>query len=189
MIFLNRQRVLACLLSLGVITPAFAELTVIYDSGQTRSLMPLLNPLMSADEQTRESKQPAPRSPSSQPLLGPADIRNLLPIRSPGLQAGELGDRKPNAQIMARLAQGNPRPFFLVGSDPLSLQWLATHRETLKSLGAVGMLVQAETEEDVQHVANVAQGLSISLGSGTDLAAALGIQRYPVLITREGLRQ
>ena len=51
------------------------------------------------------------------------------------------------------------------------------------------MLVQAETEEDVQRVANVTQGLSISLGSGTDLATALGIQRYPVLITREGLRQ
>tara|TARA_R110002074_G_scaffold402333_1_gene607531 strand:+ start:13109 stop:13543 length:435 start_codon:yes stop_codon:yes gene_type:complete len=144
---------------------------------------------MSTDEQMSESKQPEPERPSSQPLLGPADIRNLLPIRSPGLQAGELGDRQPNAETIARLAQGNPRPFFLVGSDPLSLQWLTTHRETLKSLGAVGMLVQAETEEDVQHVANVSQGLSISLGAGTDLAAALGIQRYPVLITREGLRQ
>ena len=156
MIFLNRQSVLACLMCIGVITPAFAELTVIYDSGQTRSLIPLLSPLMSADEQMSESGQPAPERPSTQPLLGPADIRNLLPIRSPGLQAGDMGDRQPNAKVIARLAQGNPRPFFMVGSDWFSLQWLTTHREILKSLGAVGMLVQAETEEDVQRVANVA---------------------------------
>ncbi|NKB65226.1 MAG: integrating conjugative element protein [Gammaproteobacteria bacterium] len=180
---------LACLLSLGVITPAIAELTVIYDSGQTRSLMPLLSPLMSAAEQTSESKQPAPERPSSQPLLGPADISNLLPIRSPGLYPGDIGDSQPNGQVIARLAQGNPRPFFWVGSDPFSVQWLKTHRETLKSLGAVGLLVQAETEADVRRVANAAQGLSITLGSGSDLAAALGIHHYPVLITRDGIRQ
>jgi hypothetical protein len=51
------------------------------------------------------------------------------------------------------------------------------------------MLVQAETEADVQQVAKVAQGLSITLGSGNDLAVALGIDRYPVLITPDGLRQ
>ena len=133
MIFLNRQRVLACLLSLGIFTPAIAELKVIYDSGQTRSLMPLLSPLMSADEQTSESKQPAPERPSSQPLLGPADIRNLLPIRSPGLQAGDMGDRQPNAKVIARLAQGNPRPFFMVGSDWFSLPWRSTSGESATS--------------------------------------------------------
>ena len=71
----------------------------------------------------------------------------------------------------------------------MSLQWLAYHRDTLKRLGAVGMLVQADTEADVRRVAEVAQGLSITLGSGSDLAAALGIERYPVLITPDGIRQ
>ena len=42
---------------------------------------------------------------------------------------------------------------------------------------------------DVEQVAEVAQGLSITLGSGNDLAVALGIDRYPVLITPDGLRQ
>jgi integrating conjugative element protein (TIGR03765 family) len=51
------------------------------------------------------------------------------------------------------------------------------------------MLVQADTEADVSRVAEVAQGLSITLGSGSDLAAALGIDRYPVLITADGIRQ
>jgi integrating conjugative element protein (TIGR03765 family) len=189
MIFINRQWVLAGLLSIGAITPAIAELTVIYDSGQTRSLTPLLSPLMSESEQMNDSDQSAQQNQSPKSFLGPANISNLLPIRSSGLFPGDIGGSQPNAQVIARLAQGNPRPFFLVGSDPVSLQWLVTNRNTLKSLGAVGLLVQAETEKDVERVANAAQGLAITLGSGTDLAMALGIDRYPVLITREGLRQ
>jgi 2-keto-3-deoxy-L-rhamnonate aldolase RhmA len=51
------------------------------------------------------------------------------------------------------------------------------------------MLVQAETREDIQDIAKIAQGLSISVGSATDLAKALGIKRYPVLITAKGLEQ
>ncbi len=69
------------------------------------------------------------------------------------------------------------------------MQLLASHWNTLKRLGAVGLLIQAETEADVRQVADVAQGLPITLGSGGDLAVALGIDRYPVLITRDGIRQ
>ena len=90
--------------------------------------------------------------------------------------------------MLARLAQGNPRPFFLIGSDAVSLQWLKHHRDTLQSLGAVGLLVQADTTQDIRRVVALAQGLPMTLGSGDDLARALGIDRYPILITREGIR-
>ena len=105
------------------------------------------------------------------------------------MAVGDTADSQLNPEALARLAQGNPRPFFLIGSDAVSVQWLATHHDTLKALGAVGMLVQADTEADVRRVAEVAQGLSITMGSGSDLAAALGIHHYPVLITRDGIRQ
>ena len=110
-------------------------------------------------------------------------------MRSPALQVGDLAGNQLKPDVLLRLAQGNPRPFFLIGSDQVSLRWLATHRDVLKSLGAVGMLVQADTEHDVRQVADIAEGLSITLGSGSDLASALGIYRYPVLITREGITQ
>jgi integrating conjugative element protein (TIGR03765 family) len=122
-------------------------------------------------------------------MLGPAVLSNLLPLRSPGLEVGDSADTPLNPEVLTRLAQGNPRPFFLIGSDAVSLQWLAYHRDTLRGLGAVGMLVQADTEADVRRVADVAQGLSITLGSGSDLAAALAIHHYPVLISRDGIRQ
>ena len=178
---------LGLLLSLGLSAKALAELTVIYDNGQTRPLAPLLEPLMADDAPTSEPAESATLNPSSS--YGPADLRNLLPVRSPGLTVGDIAGSALRPEVLARLAQGNPRPFFLIGSDAMSLRWLASHRDVLEDLGAVGMLIQAETETDVRRVAEVAQGLSITLGSGSDLAAALGIDRYPVLITPDGIRQ
>ena len=182
---------LGLLLSLGMSANAFAELTVIYDNGQTRPLAPLLEPLLADEAPSSEPAETAALNPSSSPLSsdGPADLRNLLPVRSPGLTVGDVAGSALRPEVLARLAQGNPRPFFLIGSDVMSLRWLASHRDVLEDLGAVGMLIQAETETDVRRVAEVAQGLSITLGSGSDLAAALGINRYPVLITPNGIRQ
>lgn len=113
----------------------------------------------------------------------------LLPVRSPGLQPGVLADTRLKPQVQARLAQGNPPPFFLVGSDELSLRWLAANAKTLNEIGAVGLLVQADTQEDVRRVAAAARGLSVTPGSGSDLARVLGIRHYPVLITKDGLMQ
>ena len=182
---------LGLLLSLGLSAKALAELTVIYDNGQTRPLAPLLEPLMADDAPTSEPAESATLNPLSSPLSsdGPADLRNLLPVRSPGLTVGDIAGSALRPEVLALLAQGNPRPLYLIGSDATSLRWLVSHRDVLEDLGAVGMLIQAETETDVRRVAEVAQGLSITLGSGSDLAAALAIDRYPVLITPDGIRQ
>lgn len=182
---------LGLLLSLGLSAKALAELTVIYDNGQTRPLAPLLEPLLADEAPSSGPTVSSTLDPSASPLssYGPADLRNLLPVRSPGLTVGDIASSALHPEVLARLAHGNPRPFFLIGSDAISLQWLTSHRDVLEDLGAVGMLIQAETEVDVRRVAEVAQGLSITLGSGSDLAAALGIDRYPVLITPEGIRQ
>ena len=177
------------LLAIVAGSSALADLTVIYDSGQTQPLSPLLGPLQADKTPATDPAKASDMNRSSKSMLGPAELSNLLPLQSPGLEVGDTADSPLNPEVLTRLAQGNPRPFFLIGSDAVSLQWLAYHRDTLRSLGAVGMLVQADTEADVRRVADVAQGLSITLGSGSDLAAALGIDRYPVLITADGIRQ
>jgi integrating conjugative element protein (TIGR03765 family) len=191
---IRKQRLLPVLVpgllfAIGAGSSALADLTVIYDSGQTQALSPLLGPLQADESPATDPAKASDPNRSSKSMLGPAALSNLLPLRSPGLEVGDSADSSLNPEVLTRLAQGNPRPFFLIGSDAVSLQWLAYHRDTLRSLGAVGMLVQADTEADVRRVADVAQGLSITLGSGSDLAAALGIERYPVLITPDGIRQ
>jgi integrating conjugative element protein (TIGR03765 family) len=154
---------------------AAAELTVIYDSGDTRPLAPYLKVF--------ETQGPEPaRTPSPKPsTLGAADLAQLLPIRSPGLTPGPV----------QRQAVSRPftRPFFLIGSDPLSRDWLATHRDRLDEIGAVGMLVEAETVDDLGAVAELANGLPILPASASDIARALGLAHYPVLITKHGLEQ
>ena len=198
---LNRQflpRWLMVLFVSVIASPsALADLSVIYDSGRTKSIAPLLSPFLVNKErldekQSGHSDKPAD-STSQNALtvsaLGPGALSNLLPVRSPWLQVGDLAGIQLKPEVLSRLAQGNPRPFFLIGSDEASLQWLAAHRDTLKSLGAAGMLVQADTEQDVRQVADIALGLSITLSSGSDLARALGVNRYPVLITRDGIMQ
>ncbi|MGH8538077.1 MAG: PFL_4695 family integrating conjugative element protein [Gammaproteobacteria bacterium] len=79
------------------------------------------------------------------------------------------------------------QPLFLVGADPESLRWLDANRERLKQLGAVGMLVQAETEAELKAVTEAAHGLPLIPASGEAFAERLDVAHYPVLITREGV--
>ena len=49
------------------------------------------------------------------------------------------------------------------------------------------MLVEAETLADLEAIAALAGGLPILPASASDIAAALGLTHYPVLITPEGI--
>jgi integrating conjugative element protein (TIGR03765 family) len=154
---------------------ALAELTVIYDSGNTRPIAPYLEAFGPADEM----QQPGP--PPAAPQLGAADAQSLLPIKSPGLTPGPVQARQHDKPFS--------RPFFLIGSDSRSRQWLRDHGERLREIGAVGMLVQAETLEDLRSIAQLADGNAITPASASDIAKALGISHYPVLITSQGIEQ
>jgi integrating conjugative element protein (TIGR03765 family) len=165
--------VFALLLQLPVL--ATAELTVIYDSGNTQPIAPYLE--VFEVEETYPQQSPV----INQTPLGAADPETLLPIRSPGLTPGVVEARAHERPFS--------RPFFLIGADAQSRQWLLTHRDLLKDIGAVGMLVQADTLEDLREIAALAEGLSILPASGSDIAQALGITHYPVLITAHGIEQ
>jgi integrating conjugative element protein (TIGR03765 family) len=153
---------------------AGAAVTVIYDSGATRPLAPFHESLKGSTPPTRPPSTGAPR-------LGAGDVRTLLPIRSPGLSPGPVPARSQDRPFS--------RPFFLIGSDDRSRQWLMKHRDRLKEIGAVGMLVQAETLEDLRATAELAMGLPIMPASGADIAAELHISHYPVLVTSRGIEQ
>ena len=154
-------------------------LTVIYDSGETYPLAPFLEVF---DEEPNQGKRPqASPVPPRPPALGAADLERLLPIQSPGLTPGRVGPRS--------IKRPFARPFFLIGSDSFSREWLATHRDRLAEIGAVGMLVEAETLDDLRAIAAIAEGLPILPASASDVAEALGLSHYPVLITKDGQEQ
>jgi len=154
---------------------AQAELTVIYDSGKTQPIAAFLDVFESADELPSQSPV------TIKPKLGAADPEAWLPIQSPGLTPGLVPARSHDRPFA--------RPFFLIGSDTHSRQWLQTHRDRLKAIGAMGMLVQADTLDDLRTIAELANGLSILPASASDIAKALGISHYPVLISAHGIEQ
>ncbi len=154
---------------------AAAPLIVIYDTGDTRPIAPFLEILQRSELAATDKASPPT------PALGAADLSALLPIRSPTLSPGRV--------VRREIDQPFARPFFLVGADALSREWLATNRERLLVIGAVGMLVEADTIDDVQAIAEIAGGLPILPASATDIASALGLRHYPVLISRHGIEQ
>ena len=158
-----------------LLAPALAQASpiVIYDSGRTQPIAPFLEVFGVAGG--------FPRQGSTPPPLGAADPQSWLPIQSPGLTPGPVPARAQNRPFS--------RPFFLIGSDQRSRQWLQAHRDRLKALGAVGMLVQAETLDDLHVIAELAKGLPILPASGSDIANALGLSHYPVLISAQGIEQ
>jgi integrating conjugative element protein (TIGR03765 family) len=159
---------------------AWAELTVIYDSGTSQTLAPFLEVFGETPAPAASNRPPEPTD-----QIGAADLSRLLPIRSPGLTPGPVTPRPlrlPNGAALQR-------PFFLIGADKRSREWLARHRDRLQAIGAVGMLVQAESETDLETIAGIAAGLPILPASATDIARSLGLEHIPVLISRRGIEQ
>lgn len=141
-------------------------LTVIFDNGRTRPLAEFLAPL--AHVKRERTLEPSPN-------LGAADIEQLLPIRSPGLSPGKVPVRKHQVPFA--------RPFFLIGADSKSQEWLAEHRQRLLDIGAEGLLVDAASIEDLQAIASIADGLPVTPAAGSDIAKALGVTHYPFAVS------
>ena len=74
-------------------------------------------------------------------------------------------------------------PFFLVGNDALSRNWLARFGGRLAAMGAVGFLVRADSEADLLSARQLAPGIPITPLDATPLAKTLGLSHYPVLVT------
>jgi integrating conjugative element protein (TIGR03765 family) len=164
---------------LCALTPAFAAspLTVLYDSGNTQPLAPLL---------AASGFDPEDEGTDLPPIAPPMDVvlQQYVTVRSPSLSPG----------VQARIAVGKagaflPRPIFLVGADEASLRWLANHRIALSTLGAVGLVVESNGEDDMVKVLRVAGDLPLAAGSGETLAEQFGLRHYPVLIGPEWIEQ
>jgi len=159
----------------------WAQTTVIHEGTRTESIAPYMAPLLG------DGWRPQDEAPAGRPG-GPAGDMDIFPIRTPQMRPGHLGASQPAAEVAARL-RGLSRPFCLIGSDELSLRWLAGNRSDLLEMGAICMLVEAETVNDLSTVLQHARGIPMTPASASDLAEHLGLSVYPVLITRDGFRQ
>jgi integrating conjugative element protein (TIGR03765 family) len=142
-----------------------AQPVVIFDQGPTRPVADYLEPLPVL-------AMPAPKAPAK--LAVPA---HAYPLRTLGLSPGAVESRT------VRLPQLAAAPFFLVGSDAFSRQWLASQAGRLAAMGAVGFLVEASSEADWQAARQLAPGVPITVLDAAELAKSLGLSHYPVLVS------
>lgn len=162
-------------LAVALVTPALCHAgpiipKVIGSTGPTHSLLPYYERLSSKDETSARNKDHA------------AVARSLLPIHTPEMSPGTVQARQIDAKSL-------DRPFFIIGSDQRSREWLAAHYSRLVQMQAVGLLVQAETVEDLRRVADLGEGVPIAPVPGSDVAKRFGLKHYPVLISAGWIEQ
>lgn len=105
----------------------------------------------------------------------------LLPVISHRLSVGKVSERQLNLP--------GAIPLFLVGTDTLSRQWLSQRYSQLVDIGAVGLVVNVNTLEELQQLRAIVPALTLMPIPADDLAEQFDLQHYPVLITAEGLSQ
>lgn len=106
---------------------------------------------------------------------------DMLPVRSSQLTPGNVEHRVINAPGLT--------PLFLIGDDARSRAWLRTRIDSLRTLRAVGFVVNVDSPDALLSLRQLASGVTLAPASGDDLAQRLTLHHYPALITATGIEQ
>ncbi|MFV0277976.1 MAG: PFL_4695 family integrating conjugative element protein [Parahaliea sp.] len=146
---------------------------VVYSGAQAVPAAPYMQSLAQPRPQKDSRANPTPKR-------GVTPLETRLPLMPRQLQRGSPVVQRIEAPV---------QPFFIVGMDGTSLDWLARTLPTLLSINATGMVVQAANRDDWLLLQNkaLAAGLSLALYPDTGLKEAYGITTYPVLVVPHGI--
>nr|WP_298411654.1 integrating conjugative element protein [uncultured Halomonas sp.] len=159
--------------------PGLPELTVVADYGGT-STRPYFVAIKGAG--VDEDEGYSPRIGASSSRTQPFGEQDMLPLDSERLTPGQVASRTLNLP-------GGFTPFFIIGDDDLSRQWLARRGDILRDMNAVGLVVQVQNAAALEALRDEAAGLELRPVSGDGLAERLGLAHYPVLIGPGGIEQ
>lgn len=124
----------------------------------------------------------------NQPLK-PFSESDMLPVITTSLSA-TLIDPAQLHQISQQLnLPGFITPFFVLGDDRLSMQWLQARLPYLVDMGAVGLIVNVTEVSALERLRAIAPGLEMRPTPGDTLREQFWLPGYPVLITSQGIEQ
>jgi integrating conjugative element protein (TIGR03765 family) len=81
------------------------------------------------------------------------------------------------------------RPFFIVGADRQSAQWLATNSAYLHEINALGFVTNVRSQADVDTLQTYAGDIRLSALPVDAIAEQFLLTVYPVLVTQEEVIQ
>jgi integrating conjugative element protein (TIGR03765 family) len=144
-----------------------AEPHVIYDSGITKTTKTYMASVK------KPNRQALKQSSAIKPRI---KTPPRLPVYTSALTPGTVNSKKINHPLL-------DRPFFIVGADRLSHHWLIENREQLKTLHAIGIVVNVQTEQQLSDLEDSAGGMRLNPIKGGKMARQLSLNHYPVLIS------
>jgi integrating conjugative element protein (TIGR03765 family) len=81
------------------------------------------------------------------------------------------------------------RPFFIVGADRQSAQWLSTNSAYLKQINALGFVTNVRSQAEVDALQAYASDIRLSAIPVDAIAEQFSLAAYPVLVTQEEVMQ
>lgn len=83
----------------------------------------------------------------------------------------------------------NRNPFFIVGNDERSREWIDSNKAYLAKIGAKGFVANIASEADFKSLESFAKPLRLSVIPLDEVVQSLELRVYPVLITNEEIAQ
>jgi integrating conjugative element protein (TIGR03765 family) len=169
---MRRPLAAVCVLAGTFSTCCKAELITIHEGGPTVPIGHYLAALFPQEGLPEAAAATPPASPS---------LPVGFPVTSPSMQPGQLV--RP---LRLRTAGWLATPMFVVGDDPLSRQWLVTHRERLQRHRAAGLVVNVGSIESFRALRAIAPELPMAPGSAEGFAQPAGLAVYPLFVAIDG---
>jgi len=165
-----------CIALLGLVRVAAAQSLIVVSNDGGVSALPYYRALNLLPDTPAAANPAVPAT-----LHAPYREADLLPVHSAHLTAGRVTPRTLQAPGLS--------PFFLIGDDKPSRAWLHARGDTLRALGAVGLVVNIGSADALAALRRDAPGLTLVAASGDDIAVRLSLSHYPVLVTATGIDQ
>lgn len=111
-------------------------------------------------------------------------FNNQFPVISKSLTVGRV-TKEEARDINYQLAS---KPMFIIGYDAVSINWLKANKELLNDKGAIGLVVNIETKEQMEYLQKVVgKRVTMQPTQGDSLAKHLKIKHYPFYMDNKGV--
>ncbi len=120
------------------------------------------------------NRMPVPQAPAENGLL------QRFPIES-DLSVGVIETRQHDKPVS--------RPFFILGYDEHSAQWLETNLNHLQEINALGLVTNVRSAAELARLQQYAGTIELQAIPVESIAEQFDVDSYPVLITTEEITQ
>ena len=158
---------------------SFAGLTTVSTDGATVDSAPYLLQTQGSSESYHQNLDSLKNDHSLDQQSGNL-LHSLYPVKSTFTQ----GDVTPQYFNSPHLM----RPIFVVGDDEVSIDWLQRNAKALKSLKALGIITNVQSEVRVKAIIDLT-GVEILPASLEGIEPLVHTNHYPLLWTQDGVSQ